>query len=122
MYDGVTTDEDNFVGYGANIAIGGGVIYGDEWELNLRSYANSDPSTDFCLTEYIEIGGIPCVATFVNYYAGGPISGDTRFTVTLSSNAQGVTGLSSFTDTDGQGNSYTNTDKLVYKDIDFYTY
>lgn len=121
MYNGVTTDEDNFVGYGANIAFGGGTQYGDQWELHLTSYATDDPSIEFCLTEYVDIGGMPCVATFVNYGFGYPISDDPYSTVTLSSNAQGVTGLSVYNYT-GSNTNYTLTSQLVYKDIDFYTY
>eukprot|EP00918_Siedleckia_nematoides_P084689 GHVU01186095.1.p1 GENE.GHVU01186095.1~~GHVU01186095.1.p1 ORF type:complete len:297 (-),score=18.17 GHVU01186095.1:157-1047(-) len=122
MYDGVTTNEDNFVGYGAgNIASGGGTLYADQWQLWLGYRGPYDPSVYFCLAEYVEIGGMPCVATFINFNNFGPISGDTDYTVTLTSDSTGVTGNSSYTNVDGQG-SYTNTDELKYSDLNFYAY
>jgi hypothetical protein len=123
MYDGVTTDEDNFVGYGAQLlASGGGTIYGDEWQLSLSCFAFADPLTEFALVEYVVIEGIPCVATFVNYQYYYPISDDPSYTVTLTSDSTGVTGNSSYTNVDGQGNSYTITDELKYSDLNFYAY
>jgi len=123
MYNGDTTNEDNFVGYGVQrFASGGGQIYGDEWQLNMSSLAAGDPSTDFCLVKYVVIEGIPLVATFINYNNPFPIPDWPSYTVTLTSDSTSVTGNASLAGEDGQGNSYTVVDELKFSNLNFYTY
>jgi hypothetical protein len=123
MYDGVTTNEDNFVGYGVrSFASGGGQIYGDEWHLDLSCFGSGDPLTDFCLVKYVVIEGIPLVATFIRYYTPYPISDDPSYTVTLTSNSTSVIGNASYSFVDGQGETQTIIDELKYSNLNFYTY
>lgn len=113
MYDGDVDDESNFLGYGANLANGGGTAYVDEPNMYLNSavFTSTNDNTEFT-TGYIDsFCGMPFVYRFGAEYSDP----DNH---TISSTSTSITGTDAVVYTSGS----TETQVVTISDLDFYTY
>ena len=109
LYDGVVTDEDNFVGYGFN---GIFEITIDAFEFfDLHSYYGANP---YGLTEYVEFSGAHYVASLeASSQSGFP---DTNYSIAVEAVSGNVVGNYS------EGNPVTYKSTHTIEPLDFYTY
>ena len=104
MYDGITTDESNFVGYGisGNMAF----LFGAYSELYIRSVLDEKFAEDE-VVEYITIDGFDFIAWAIPFNnLDSPIS--------ITSSGSSVTAFFNYTD--------PKEETMTISDLDFYTY
>lgn len=107
MYNGVTTDEGNFVGYG----LGENFIGSLSAQLTLTSYMNGEGSYEDEIFDYITIDGLSLVVNAIP-------SGDLTSPVSITSGESSVAAYFNYTNINGE--SYNQT--IEISDLDFYDY
>ena len=108
LYDGVTTNEDNFVGYGNNSIFG---ITKDAFDFfDLHSYYEADP---YGITEYVEFSGAHYVANLEASRPSG--SPDANYSIGVDASGNVVGNYS-------EGNPVTYRSTHTIGPLDFYTY
>jgi len=107
MYNGVTTDESNFVGYGVSEIF----IQSLSQQLNLTCYINDTGSYEDEIFDYITIDGLSLVVNAIP-------SGDLTSPVSITSGESSVAAYFNYTNINGE--SYNQT--IEISDLDFYDY
>lgn len=107
MYNGVTTDEGNFVGYG----VGENFIGSLSMQLTLTGYMNDAGSYEDEIFDYITIDGLSLVVNAIP-------SGDLASPVSITSGGSFVEAYFNYTNINGESSNQT----IKISDLDFYTY